>query len=84
MADPGSAASVPGQTVAKIFTQAITDISTGLPKDKPGLVETVDIEVTLKSLQIDENGWNILWKKEHTDQSTIEIRLATRINISSI
>lgn len=84
MADPGSAASVPGQTVAKIFTQAITDIATGLPKDKPGLVETVDIEVTLKSLQIDEKGWNLLWKKEHTDQSTIEIRLATRINMSSI
>ncbi len=26
----------------------------------------------------------LLWKKEHTDQSTIEIRLATRINISTL
>ncbi len=82
MAD-GSAASVPGQTVAKIFTQAISDIATDLSAKKPGLVETVDVEVTLKSLQVDEKGWNLLWKKEHTDQSTIEIRLATRINISS-
>jgi len=84
MADPGSAASVPGQTVAKIFTQAISDIASNLPKDKPGLVEAVDVEVTLKSLQVDEKGWSLLWKKEHTDQSTIEIRLATRINISTL
>jgi len=45
---------------------------------------TGHIEVSLKSLQIDEKGWSLLWKKEHTDQSTIEVRLATRINISSI
>ncbi len=69
-----------------IFRRVVTDVYAVADSDKvpEGTTMTVDLEVKFNAIHIKKSGgiWGVFQKKKVTEQSSMEIRLATRIVVT--
>ena len=68
-----------GQDVGSLFVNTVQNIQEMMASRPKGSVGSVDIEVTFKSLQLEDKGVHFVWSREQSNQSSLEIRLATRV-----
>jgi hypothetical protein len=80
MSDPKTPAITDQPAVSDIFAHAISDLSEVMSQTH--LKDAVDIELNFKSVTTDSNGVPLFTK--HSTESTLEIRLATRLTPASM
>lgn len=73
-----AAATLPGVDLGRVFAAAVARIRDGL--DGPGAV--VDVEMTFRSMTVDSRGIPLI--SNRTEQSSVEMRLATRVSADSM
>ena len=76
----GNASEAEGHEIGELFKNTITDVTKKVPK---GLVGAVDIEVNFKALTLQQKGLSFIFSNTKTKESTVEIKLATRIYLEN-
>ena len=77
-------ATVESKGVGEIFDETVNDVIK-LGDKRPNWNGVIDVGVTFKQVSIDSSGkLRALFKGSKTEESSVEVQLATRINLSDI
>lgn len=65
-----------GYQVGELFARVVMDVRRSMP---PGVTGAIDVQLEFSSLKVSEKGFAVVWMDKATNESSMSIKLATRI-----
>lgn len=71
-----------GPSIGTLFANTVSDVRKGIIPLRSSAA--IDLKVSFSSVEVNRNGWNLIYVKQTESSSTLKMELATRIHTDSL